>query len=196
MKRRETMSILILDLLLLIPGLLGSIDCLITAFSLPESMELWAIALSAVTLFSISLGHQKRDRLTAPLLLLALAIPAYLFRVELYESFRNLWGVLSTSYAKGYAFFRDYVPKGSTNKETVGTALAALTVLEAYLCCLVIHIILTTTINHVPIATWSYAIRLFRKIAIRAIFMASVCKSSAHIPPPIQVCMRHLVSGP
>lgn len=145
MKRRETITVLILDWLLMVPGVIGSVFCLITAFSLPASWELWAIALSAVTLFSISLGHQKRDRVTAPLLLLLIVVPGYLFRVELIESFRNLWGVLSTIYARGYDFFQDYVPQESTNKETVGTALLFLTVLEAYFCCLSVRVWKRTT---------------------------------------------------
>ena len=90
MNRRETITTLILDWLLIVPGVLGSVFCLITAFSLPASSELWYITLGAVTLFSIALGHKKRDRLTVPLLFTALVVPAYLFRVELIESFRNL----------------------------------------------------------------------------------------------------------
>ena len=144
MKQRDFTKNLILDWLLLVPGLLGSVFCLITAFSLPASGELWGISIGAVTLFSVSLGYAKRDRITI-LLLVALAIPAYLFRVELVESFRNLWGVLSSSFAKGYDFFRDYVPRESTTKETVGTALLCLTVLEAFFCCLAVRVWKRTT---------------------------------------------------
>lgn len=140
MKRRDDMIRLITDWLLLVPGLLGSVFCLITAFQLPASDELWYISIGAVILFTLILGHGKQDRISVPLLLLGLMIPAYLFREELLESFRNLWGVLSTSYAKGYDFFLDYVPKEETTPETVGTALLALTVLEAYLCCLSVRV--------------------------------------------------------
>lgn len=141
MKQRNSICTLILDCLLLIPGVLGSVFCLITAFSLPaSSWELWGIAISSSVIFSILLGHRKRDRMTAPLILAILLVPAYLFRVELVESFRNLWGVLSSSYAKGYDFFQDYVPTEPTNRETVGTALLAITVLEAYFGCLAVRV--------------------------------------------------------
>lgn len=145
MNRRETITTLILDWLLIVPGVLGSVFCLITAFSLPASSELWYITLGAVTLFSIALGHKKRDRLTVPLLFTALVVPAYLFRVELIESFRNLWGVLAAAYVKGYDFFRDYIPKEATNKETVGMALLFLTALESFFCCLAVRVWKRTT---------------------------------------------------
>lgn len=145
MKRSTTYSHLILDWLLVVPGLLGSVFCLITAFDLPASPELWWISIGSVTVFSLVLGHEKRDRVTAPLLLGVLAIPAYLFRAELLESFRNLWGVLATTYAKGYDFFRDYVPREATTPETVGTALLAVTAVEAYLCCLSVRVWKRTT---------------------------------------------------
>ncbi|MBO4419219.1 MAG: transglutaminase domain-containing protein [Oscillospiraceae bacterium] len=144
-KQRAVLSRTILDWILVMPGLLGSVFCLITAFDLPASRELLWIALGSVTLFSLVLGHEKQDRLVAPLLLVGLIIPAYLFRSELLESFRNLWGVLSSTYAKGYDFFRDYVPREATTPETVGTALLALTVLEAYICCLSVRIWKRTT---------------------------------------------------
>ncbi len=145
MKHRSALTTLILDWLLIVPGVLGSVFCLTTAFDLPTSIELLYVALGSIAIFSICLGHKKQDRLTVPLLLAALLIPAYLFRVELIESFRNLWGVLSSTYAKGYHFFVDYIPKESTTKETVGTALLFLTVLEAFLCCLAVRVWKRTT---------------------------------------------------
>jgi transglutaminase-like putative cysteine protease len=145
MKRRDDMIRLVTDWLLLVPGLLGSVYCLISAFDLPASEELWAIAIGSIILFTLILGHGKQDRISVLLLLVGLVIPAYLFRAELLESFRNLWGVLSTAYAKGYDFFLDYVPKEETTPETVGTALLALTALEAYLCCLAVRVWKRTT---------------------------------------------------
>lgn len=140
MKKHDDFYRLLSDLFLLVTGVLGAVFCLITAFDLPVPEGFALIASLSITGFALALGRKKQDRITAPVLLVVfLLIPGFLFRTELVESFRNLWGILSSIYALGYGFFQDYVPEGELSINAVGPALLALTVLEAYLACLCVR---------------------------------------------------------
>ena len=118
-----------LDLLLLVPGVLGALFCLITAFELPVPPALLPLTLIAAVGFCLALGRKKRDLPAALLLLLLLLLLALRFREALEESFLGLWGELSTHYAKGYEWLLDYVPREPLGPDSTGPALLALGVL-------------------------------------------------------------------
>lgn len=140
MKQRNDQFRLLADLLLVIPGVLGAVFCLITAFDLPVPGALPWVSVTAILLFSLFLGNRKQDLMTPLILLAFLLVATFLTRHELVEGFRTLWGILSSTFAMGYSFFADLVPEEPWEIEAVEPAILALTVLEAYLCCLSVRV--------------------------------------------------------
>ena len=69
----------------------------------------------------------------------------WLFRKELFDSFRNLWGVLCGRYARGYDQALDLLPRDPTSPDQVGPALLAVAVLETFLSSLAVRLWKRTT---------------------------------------------------
>ena len=127
---------LLLDWMLLLIGVLGSVLCLITAFRLPIPPGLWSVTAIAVTVNCLALGHGKWDRVMALILLAGVVLFFLLLRQELSASFLKLWALLSGTFAKGYDWIRDFVPRGELAPASLEPALLALALAESFLCCL------------------------------------------------------------
>ena len=145
MKQHSDFVRLLSDLFLLLIGVLGAVFCLITAFDLavPESFS-W-VSIGSLAVFSLVLGDKKRDKTTALILLGILLLLAFLFRSELAESFRDLWGYLSSTFALGYEYFENLVPEEFNKTGDYGPAILALTVLVSYISSLSVRVWKRTT---------------------------------------------------
>lgn len=108
-------------------GILGSVYCLCTAFSLTAPGLLFVPLLLPGLLLLFRLRRGGWIAAGTGLLLLA---AGWLLRGELVQSAAELWKVLATHFSKGYIFFNDLIPK--LPGPTVGTD-AALTALALFL---------------------------------------------------------------
>ena len=124
-------------------GVFGSMLCLCTAFSipvLPASREpvfpsFWVMPpfLALVGCFCF---RGKAGKYYALGFLGVFALFVLLLWNELGESFRNLWGVLSVRFAKGYDRIQDLVPRDPSSPEATHGAVLTLTILETFVCTL------------------------------------------------------------
>ena len=144
MKKRSELPALLLEWLLICVGVLGSVLCPCTAFDFPIPEAIWflvpALALAGALLFRGKPG--KYYALGFLVLLLALG---WLWREELLEGLRNLWGELGKFYGRGYDRIRDYLPREDTSPDALWPGLLLLTVLETYLCTLAVRLWKRTT---------------------------------------------------
>ena len=139
MNKSHAIGCFLLDWLLVCVGVLGSLLCLLTAFSLPEIPGLWMFVPGLALLFCL-VFRGKAGRWYALGALALLLLAAVLLRGELAEGFRNLWGELGQRYALGYDQVLDYLPKEPTHIQDALPALAALAVLETFLCSLAVRL--------------------------------------------------------
>lgn len=139
MKKAYSVLCFLLDWALVCVGVLGSLLCLLTAFSLPDPPGLWFLVPGMALLFCL-VFRGKPGRWYALGVLVLLVLAALLLRGELAEGFRNLWGELGRRYALGYDQVIDFLPRDPTSPEGVLPALAALAVLETYLCSLAVRL--------------------------------------------------------
>ncbi len=143
MKKRDIPAAL-LEWLLICIGVLGSVLCLCSAFSLPVPPALWVLV-PLTALCGCLLYWGKPGKYYALGLLALLLFFGFLLRKELLESLRNLWGELCKLYVKGYDRFRDYLPREESSPDAVGPALLLLAVLECYFCTLAVRLWKRTT---------------------------------------------------
>ncbi len=139
MKRDSFLLRLLLEWVLICAGVLCSLYCLTTAFSLtmPTAVLILVpiLALAFCLLFNGKVGKFYALGVLGLLLLLA-----WLLRAELVEGFRNLWGTLGSIFARGYDLVRDYLPQEETSPEDIGPALVSLAVLQTYVCALSVRL--------------------------------------------------------
>ena len=135
---------LLLSWALICIGVLGSMLCVISAFSLPTPPSLW-ILVPALALIFCLLFQGKPGKFYALGLLLVMLAAVWLFRKELFDSFRNLWGELCGRYARGYDQALDLLPRDPTSPDQVGPALLAAAVLETFLSSLAVRLWKRTT---------------------------------------------------
>lgn len=111
-------------------GILGSLHCLCSAFSLtaPELLFVPLLLPGILILFRLRRGGW----IAAGTGLLLLAAVWFLRR-PLLQSATELWNVLAYHYGKGYNLFNDLIPELSGSAAGVGPALTALALLQTYL---------------------------------------------------------------
>ena len=126
MKKDNVILRFVLDWLLISMGVLGSIYCLITSFGLPVPYGMVLAILTAISFYCGVLSGRKLPRWSAPLLVLGFAFFIFLLLEEIFESFRNLWGVLCGRYVLGYDQFRDLLPRERSSIDATGPALLTL----------------------------------------------------------------------
>ena len=138
---------LFLDWLLICVGVFGSMLCLCTAFDLPVLPErhepvfpaLWLIP-AMLALMGCFCYRGKRGKYWALGTLGVLLLGAFLLRREILESFRNLWGVLSVRYARGYDQLQNLVPREPTSAANTRAALLITAILESVLCTIAVRL--------------------------------------------------------
>ena len=126
MKQLNYFARLALDWLMVAVGVLGALFCLITAFDLPATDGILSAVIFVTVLDCLLLSGRRLSRITAPILLAVLVLFGFLLREELFESFRNLWGVLISRYALGYDQLRDLMLREPTSPAATGQALSFL----------------------------------------------------------------------
>lgn len=133
MKLRTYIVQIFLDTCLICLGILGSLFCLSSAFSLPVPDSM-VPAVIMITLVNCALMGKKWGRISAVAILGTLALLCFVVRRELADGFRNLWGVLDELYVKGYDIFQDYLPRGTISAKKTGTALAFIGLFQSAIC--------------------------------------------------------------
>ena len=139
MKKNHPLRCLLLDWLMIILGVLGSLFCLISAFSFPYPSGL-LVLIPVLALIFCLLFQGKSGKYFALGLLTLLLIFVWLLRRELIESFRNLWGELGRRFAMGYDQVIDFLPRDPTRPENILPALTCLAIGETFLCSLAVRL--------------------------------------------------------
>ena len=130
---------LLLDWLLVCAGSLGSMFCLITAFSLPYPFEIWLLTPLLALIFCLLLGTKSAKYHALAQLVFGLLL-VWLLQEPLLESFRNLWGVLCGHYIMGYDSFQNLMPREPCAAEAAWRALLALSILETWVSSLCVRL--------------------------------------------------------
>ena len=146
MKKSGFLSRLLLDWALICVGVLGSLYCLTTVEAYGLRMPaLVPILVLVLALFCCLLFQGKTGKYYALGVLGLLLLLGWLFREDLIEGLRALWGVLQNYYRKGYDWLARLKPQEPWEPEAAAFGIAALACFETYFCALSVRLWKRTT---------------------------------------------------
>ena len=139
MKKVNYVLRFLLEWALICAGVLGSLYCLTSAFgfSMPLAVP---VLVPVLALFFCLLFNGKIGKYYALGVLALLLFALWLFRKEVFEGFRSLWGTLCALYDKVYHHLFANLVIEDTDPKDIGPALAALAVLETYISALAVRL--------------------------------------------------------